>query len=62
MGNVIGSSPFNILAITGIAALVTHGGLEVAAALVRFDIPVMIAVAFACLPIFATGLLIARWE
>jgi len=29
---------------------------------VRFDIPVMIAVAFACLPIFATGHLIARWE
>ena len=28
----------------------------------RLDIPVMIAVAVACLPIFFTGHLIARWE
>ncbi|MDP1708316.1 MAG: calcium/sodium antiporter [Gammaproteobacteria bacterium] len=62
VGNVIGSSLFNILAIAGIAAVVTPGGLEVAPALIRFDIPVMIAVALACLPIFATGHLIARWE
>lgn len=62
VGNVIGSCLFNILAIAGIAAMVTPGGLEVASALIRFDIPVMIAVALACLPIFATGHLIARWE
>lgn len=51
VGNVIGSGLFNILAIAGIAAVVTPGGLEVAPALIRFDIPVMIAVALACLPI-----------
>ena len=62
VGNVIGSNLFNILAIAGIAALVTPGGLEVAAVLIRFDLPVMIAVALACLPIFATGHRIARWE
>lgn len=62
VGNVIGSSLFNILAIAGIAAVVTPGGLEVAPALIRFDIPVMVAVALACLPIFATGHHIARWE
>lgn len=62
VGNVIGSSLFNILAVAGIAALVTPGGLEVAAALVRFDLPVMIAVAIACLPIFVTGHCITRWE
>ena len=62
VGNVVGSSLFNILAIAGIASMVTPGGLEVAPALIRFDIPVMIAVALACLPIFATGHLIARWE
>jgi cation:H+ antiporter len=54
VGNVVGSSVFNLL--------VTPGGLSVAPALVNFDIPVMIAVAFACLPIFATGHRIARWE
>ena len=62
VGNVVGSSMFNLLGILGVAALVTPGGLAVAPALVNFDIPVMIAVAFACLPIFATGHRIARWE
>ncbi|WP_147652922.1 calcium/sodium antiporter [Vulcaniibacterium gelatinicum] len=62
VGNVIGSSLFNLLAIAGIAALVTPGGLDVATALVRFDLPVMIAAALACLPIFTTGHRIARWE
>lgn len=62
VGNVIGSSLFNILAIAGIAALVTPGGLEVAATLVRFDLPVMVAAVVACLPIFVTGHRIARWE
>ena len=62
VGNVIGSCLFNLLAIVGIAALVTPGGLEVASSLMRFDIPVMVAVALACLPIFVTGHLIARWE
>ncbi len=62
VGNIVGSCLFNILAIAGIAAMVTPGGLEVAPALIRFDIPVMIAVALACLPIFATGHLITRWN
>ena len=62
VGNIVGSNIFNILAIAGIAAVVTPGGLEVAPALLRFDILVMIAVALACLPIFASGHLIARWE
>ena len=62
VGNVVGSSLFNLLGILGIAALVTPGGLSVAPGLVFFDLPVMIAVAFACLPIFGTGHRIARWE
>jgi cation:H+ antiporter len=62
VGNVVGSSLFNLLGILGSAALATPGGLSVAPALVNFDIPVMIAVAFACLPILATGQRIARWE
>jgi cation:H+ antiporter len=62
VGNVVGSSIFNLLGILGVASLVTPGGLSVAPALMNFDIPVMIAVAFACLPIFATGHRISRWE
>ncbi|MDX1253122.1 MAG: calcium/sodium antiporter [Gammaproteobacteria bacterium] len=62
VGNIVGSNLFNILAIAGIASAVTPDGLEVAASLIHFDIPVMIAVALACLPIFASGHRIARWE
>ncbi len=62
VGNVVGSSVFNLLGILGVSALATPGGLPVAPGLVYFDIPVMIAVAFACLPIFASGNRIARWE
>jgi cation:H+ antiporter len=62
VGNVVGSSVMNLLGILGVAALATPGGLSVAEGLVYFDIPVMIAVAFACLPIFSSGQRIARWE
>jgi cation:H+ antiporter len=62
IGNVIGSNIFNILGILGIAAIFTPGGLSVAPSVVNFDLPVMIAVALACLPIFFTGMSIARWE
>jgi cation:H+ antiporter len=62
VGNVVGSNIFNVLAVLGLSALVSPSGLAVAPALIRFDIPVMIVVALACLPIFFTGYRIARWE
>jgi cation:H+ antiporter len=62
VGNVVGSNIFNILGVIGPAAALVPGGLAVANALIVFDIPVMVAVAVACLPIFFTGNLIARWE
>ena len=62
VGNVVGSNIYNILAVLGLAALIAPGGVAVAPAALDFDIPVMVAVALACLPIFFTGHLIARWE
>jgi cation:H+ antiporter len=62
VGNVIGSCLFNLLAIAGLASVVAPLGLQVPDALARFDLPVMVAVALACLPVFATGHRIARWE
>jgi cation:H+ antiporter len=63
VGNVVGSNIFNILAVLGLSAAVSPtGGVGVPDAALRFDIPVMIAVAIACLPIFFTGNLITRWE
>lgn len=62
VGNVVGSSIFNILAVLGISASLAPADLAVAPAMLAFDIPLMVAVAAACLPVFFTGNLIARWE
>ncbi|MCH8550032.1 MAG: calcium/sodium antiporter [Balneolaceae bacterium] len=62
VGNVVGSNIFNILGVLGISAMIAPGGLEVTESFIRFDIPVMIAVALACLPIFFTGGVISRGE
>lgn len=62
VGNVVGSNIFNILLILGVTGVIAPSGLSVAPAVLAFDLPVMIAVAVACLPIFFTGHLIARWE
>lgn len=61
VGNVVGSNIFNVLGVLGLTAL-SGGGLAVTPSALAFDVPVMIAVAVACLPIFFTGHLIARWE
>lgn len=62
IGNVIGASIYNALAIAGVSGLVKPDGLAVARSVVTFDLPVMVAVGVACLPIFFTGHMIARWE
>jgi cation:H+ antiporter len=62
VGNVVGSNIFNLLAVLGVAGVVSAGGLAVPDAARNFDLWVMLAVAFACLPILLTGREIARWE
>jgi cation:H+ antiporter len=62
IGNVVGSNIFNLLCVLGATATIAPDGVPVAPAALRFDIPVMVAVALACLPIFFTGGRIARWE
>ncbi|MBD3619032.1 MAG: calcium/sodium antiporter [Chromatiales bacterium] len=62
VGNVVGSNLFNLMGVLGIATLAAPGGMPVSPAVIGFDLPVMIAVAFACLPIFFTGGVISRWE
>lgn len=62
VGNVVGSNAFNILAVLGVASAASPAGMPVAPSMLAFDLPIMIAVALACLPIFFTGNLIARWE
>ena len=62
IGNVVGSNIFNILGILGVSSLVSKNGIPVSYGLIHFNIPVMVAVAAACLPIFLTRHLISRWE
>jgi len=64
VGNAVGSNLFNILAVLGLAGLVASQpqGVIVARSALRFDIPVMIAVTIACLPIFFIGYRVSRWE
>lgn len=62
VGNLVGSNIFNILSVLGLTALITPDGIAVAPAALTFDIPVMLTVALACLPIFISGGKISRWE
>lgn len=62
VGNVVGSNIFNIVMVLGITSVISANGVAVADAALRFDIPVMIAVALACFPLFFTGHVISRWE
>ncbi len=62
VGNVVGSNLFNLLFVLGAAAAISSDGVKVASAALHFDLPVMVAVAVACFPIFFTGHTIARWE
>ena len=62
IGNLVGSNIFNLLAILGAASVVSPNGIPVAPAAFSFDLPVMIVVAVACLPVFFTGHKLARWE
>jgi cation:H+ antiporter len=64
VGNAVGSNLFNILAVLGLAGIVAPQpqGVVVARSALTFDIPVMIGVTIACLPIFFIGYRISRWE
>ncbi|MDR8392600.1 calcium/sodium antiporter [Aliifodinibius sp. S!AR15-10] len=62
VGNVVGSNIFNIMGVLGISSIVAPAGIDVTEAIIGFDIPIMTAVAVACLPIFFSGGKISRWE
>jgi len=62
VGNAIGSNILNLLLVLGLTAVVSPSGIPVVDEAIHFDIPVMVAVCFACLPSFITGSKISRWE
>ncbi|WP_245815679.1 calcium/sodium antiporter [Luteimonas chenhongjianii] len=62
VGNIVGSCIFNLLLVLGATAALSPTDISVGPAVLRFDLPVMTAVALACLPIFFTGFRVRRWE
>ena len=60
VGNAVGSNIFNILCVLGLSAAVAPSGIPVAREALAFDVPVMIGVAVACLPVFFAGYRISR--
>lgn len=62
VGNLIGSSIYNILVILGITCLVAPAGVPVERQLMFVDIPLMVGVALACVPVFVTGKRVSRGE
>lgn len=62
VGNLVGSNLFNIMSVLGLTAMVTPEQIAVSPGILGFDLPLMIAVSVACLPIFFTGYIIERWE
>jgi cation:H+ antiporter len=62
VGNLIGSSIFNVVLILGITALIPVGGVAVEPAVLWIDIAVMLGAAIICIPVFMTGNRISRIE
>ena len=62
VGNLLGSSIYNILVILGLTCMASPGGLPVERQLLMLDIPLMAGVALACVPVFWSGKCISRLE
>lgn len=62
LGNVVGSNIYNVLLVRGLSSAVAPQGLAVPAEALRFDIPLLIGISIACVPIFSTQLRISRSE
>lgn len=62
IGNLLGSSVYNIVCILGITCLVPLEPIPVSRALATVDIPIMTAVALACIPVFYSSRTVTRIE
>ncbi|HNE92044.1 MAG TPA: calcium/sodium antiporter, partial [Agitococcus sp.] len=62
VGNILGSNLFNIGAVLGLSGMFAPQGLPVAHTSLLVDIPVMILVALACLPVFLANYTVTRTD
>lgn len=62
VGNLLGSSIYNILVILGLTCMVSPGGVPVERQLMLVDIPLMTGVMLGAVPVFWTGRRVSRLE
>ncbi|MBX7057712.1 MAG: calcium/sodium antiporter [Leptospirales bacterium] len=62
VGNVIGSSIFNLLFVLGASSAISARGVAVSPDVLGLDLPVMLATALLFVPVFLRGFSVERWE
>jgi cation:H+ antiporter len=62
VGNIVGSNILNVFVILGLSSVLAPQGLQVPEAAIMFDIPVMIGVSVAAIPIFWLGRTVSRLD
>ncbi len=62
VGNAVGSNIFNILLVLGVTATASPRGIAIGSDAVSLDLPIMVAAAFACLPLVFWDHKLDRWE
>ncbi|AZZ38553.1 sodium:calcium antiporter [Acidipropionibacterium jensenii] len=62
IGNLIGSSTYNLTLILGVPVLVSGGSGPIDPSLLRIDLPLMVAVCLLCIPLFLTGRRLSKLE
>lgn len=62
IGNLIGSSIYNIVVILGLTMLVASEGVDVSREILLIDLPLAALVAVACLPVFRSDRMVSRAE
>ena len=62
IGNLIGSSVYNLTLILGVPVLVANGSGPIENYLLHIDLPLMVGVCLLCVPLFLTGRRLSRAE
>jgi cation:H+ antiporter len=62
VGNLIGSSVFNLTIILGVSLFFAPGQVAVEPSLAYIDMPIMVLVSLLCIPAFLTGKRMTRVE
>jgi cation:H+ antiporter len=62
VGNAVGSNIFNILLVLGSTSLIAPEGIAISQAATELELPILLAVAVACLPLVFVDNTLDRWE